>query len=134
MHDSPPQQSAMQQVQDTELSCRDYGFYWTHIDQLIDQVQSECLEVQECWEQHDLDHLEEEVGDLLLAATSLAIFCQLDPEATLKKSCAKFEKRYAKLKELAAKDGHADLQGQPFDLLLHYWKEAKQQTTPSVQN
>lgn len=113
------------QIEGQAITARQFGFYWEHIHQLIEQIQSECLEIQEAWQKNDRSHLQEEIGDLLQAAVSLAVFCQLDPHETLQKSAEKFQKRYDQLVALAQNDGHSHLHHQPFDVLMHYWKKAK---------
>lgn len=113
-------------IEEQEKNALAFGFYWETIDQLLEQITSECKEVKEAWEKNDKKHLQEEVGDLMQAAVSLAIFCQLDPEETLQNSILKFQSRYEKLIECVHKDGLPHLKGQPSSLLLHYWRKAKQ--------
>lgn len=113
------------EVERQENEAKKFGFYWEHLDQLIDQIQSECKEVKEAWEHNDLTHLQEELGDLMQAAISLAVFCNVDPAATLKKSIDKFQKRYDAVVDLAQKDGHQTLHGKSFDELMTYWNRAK---------
>jgi uncharacterized protein YabN with tetrapyrrole methylase and pyrophosphatase domain len=118
----------MKRVEELEKAARKFGFYWTHLSQLIEQVKSECQEIQEAAQNNDRTHLQEEVGDLIHAALSLAVFCDLDPTETLQIATDKFEKRYNKVVELAKQDGHDTLRNQPFHLLMHYWNLAKKQT------
>jgi uncharacterized protein YabN with tetrapyrrole methylase and pyrophosphatase domain len=113
------------EVERQETEAKEFGFYWEHIDQLIDQIQSECKEVKEAFELNDRAHLQEELGDLMQAAISLAVYCNEDPAATLKKSIDKFQKRYDAVVELAQRDGHKTLHGKSFDELMVYWDRAK---------
>lgn len=114
-----------ERVQEQEMAARDFGFYWDELHQLLEQIHSECGEIQEAWDHHDKVHLEEEVGDLLQAAISLAVFCKLDPYEALRKATDKFQKRYDQVVALAHQDGHSNLHQQPFEVLLKYWKAAK---------
>lgn len=116
----------LKRIEEQEKIARKFGFYWEHINQLIEQIQAECIEVQEAWQTNDRTHLQEEIGDLLQVAVSLAVFCDLDPHETLLKSIEKFQKRYNTVVELAQRDGHTHLQQQPFEVLLSYWKRAKE--------
>ena len=116
----------LKRVEEQEIEAREFGFYWEHIDQLIEQIQSECAEIQEAWQKNDRSHLQEEIGDLLQAAISLAVYCGLDPQETLLKSTEKFQARYSKVVAMAQKDGYKDLHQQPFDILMNYWNRAKQ--------
>lgn len=115
-------------IEEQELQAKEFGFYWENINQLLEQIENECQEVKEAAENQDLKHLEEEIGDLLLAAVSLSIFCKVNPSESLAKSVAKFQKRYDALKILAEKDGLTHLHHQPIEVLMNYWKQAKKQT------
>jgi uncharacterized protein YabN with tetrapyrrole methylase and pyrophosphatase domain len=117
--------SLIKLVEKQETECQEFGFYWESIDQLIEQIISECREIKEAHEKNDKVHLQEEVGDLLQAAVSLAVFLKLDPEETLAKSIKKFQKRFDALVEFAKQDGHATLENQPLEVLMKYWHQAK---------
>jgi len=112
-------------AKELELESKNFGFYWENIDQIIDQVTSECREVVEAYNSGDKEHLEEEVGDLVHAAISLTVYCGFDPKKTLQKSVAKYEKRYRSVVEFAKNDGYETLQGMDFDTLMKYWNKAK---------
>jgi uncharacterized protein YabN with tetrapyrrole methylase and pyrophosphatase domain len=126
MKNSPKSDCLLKRVEEQEIAARNFGFYWEHINQLIEQIQNECIEIQEAWQKNDPSHLQEEVGDLLQAAIGLAVFCNLDPHDTLLKSIEKFQKRYDTVVKLAQDDGHKDLHQQPFEVLMSYWNRAKQ--------
>ena len=49
--------------------------------------------------------LQEEVGDLLMAVTSLARHLQVDPETALRQANRKFEARFARMETLAPVTG-----------------------------
>jgi uncharacterized protein YabN with tetrapyrrole methylase and pyrophosphatase domain len=122
------QNNLFKKVEELEIAAKQFGFYWEHIGQLIEQIKSECIEIQEAWQKDDRSHLQEEVGDLLQAAVSLAVFCGLDPQDTLLQSIEKFKKRYNTVVELAHHDGFQNLHHQPFEVLMNYWNRAKQQS------
>jgi uncharacterized protein YabN with tetrapyrrole methylase and pyrophosphatase domain len=118
----------LKQVENQELECKKFGFYWERFSQLMEQIQSECKEIQEAWENNNIPHLQEEIGDLIQAAISLAIFCQFDPHETLSKSIKKFQKRMDALVEMAKEDGYDNLHNQSFETLMNYWNRAKDKT------
>jgi uncharacterized protein YabN with tetrapyrrole methylase and pyrophosphatase domain len=115
----------MNKVQQQELKAKDFGFYWENIHQLIEQIESECREVEEAWSNQDSIHLQEELGDLIHAALSLAVFCQVDLQETLQRSIQKFDKRYQAVVQLAKEKGLENLHGHSFEDLLGYWRKAK---------
>ena len=121
----------LKQVEEQELVAKKFGFYWENFDQLMKQIEDECFEIREAWHEKNVFHLQEEVGDLIQAAISLAVFCQLDPQETLSKSIEKFQRRYDRVVELAHGDGYDNLHNQPFEILMDYWNRAKVKTLPN---
>ena len=117
-----------QKVIEQEKQAREFGFYWESLEQLVEQIQSECAEIQDAANRQDASHLQEEVGDLILAAISLAIFCNVDPHKALQDSSCKFQKRYDAMVNLVKLDGREHLKAQATQVLLHYWKRAKAAT------
>jgi len=110
-----------------EKQADDFGFMWENPFQILDQIQSECQEIQNDLTQNgDQSHLQEEIGDLLHAAFSLCLFCNFDAEETLVKSVDKFERRFKALKSLVHESGQETLQGQPVEILMAFWDKAKQ--------
>lgn len=118
----------LKEVERQEIVAKEFGFYWETIDQLLEQVISECHEIKEAYRNEDKAHLQEELGDLMSAAVSIAVFCGACPADTLKKSIEKFQKRYDKLVALVKEDGRKNLKNESFDLLMDYWKRAKKLT------
>ena len=116
----------LKRVEQQEFEARKFGFCWTNIQQLIEQIQSECLEVEEAWQKNDRPHLQEELGDLIQAAISLAVFCEVDPHETLLKSIDKFQTRYDHVVKLAKEDGFDTLHHKSTELLMKYWNSAKE--------
>lgn len=125
MHDTSNDNCLLKRVEKQEIAAKEFGFYWENFSQLIDQIQNECEESTEAWEKNDMDHLQEEVGDLMQAAISLAVFCKLDPHETLSKSIEKFQRRYDVVVQLARNEGHNNLHNQSFETLMDYWNRAK---------
>ena len=120
--------SLIKQVENQELAAKAFGFYWESIAQIMEQIRSECSEIEEAWGRQDLHHVQEEIGDLLQAVIALSVFCGFDTEQTLSRGIKKFEKRFCLMKEIAQKDGHATLHNQTMETLLGYWDRAKKAT------
>jgi GNAT superfamily N-acetyltransferase len=110
-----------------EKQADDFGFMWSNTGQIFEQIQSECEEIKDNLSQlGDRHHLQEEMGDLIHAVFSLCLFMKFDAEETCVKSIEKFEKRFAELKRLAHAAGFETLKGQPVDVLMHLWTQAKE--------
>lgn len=110
-----------------EKEGHDFGLAWPDSLTILQQIESECLEIREHLECPSLnqDALAEEIGDLMHAVMSLSWFCGLDSKTVLNKSCDKFENRLNMMKLIAQEEGYQTLKGQPFNVLLEYWEEAK---------
>lgn len=117
---------SLKKLIELENEASEFGFCWENETQILQQIQSECTEIKE--NLMDANHLKlkEEIGDLLHAAFSLCIFCQFDPEETLEKSIAKFERRLKLVKEIAKEKGLSNLKGFSFVELMRIWDEAKE--------
>lgn len=110
-----------------EKQADDFGFMWSNTAQIFEQIQSECVEIKDSLLQSgDRHHLQEEMGDLIHAVFSLCLFMKFDPEETCLKSVEKFERRFAELKRLAHAAGFETLKGQPVEVLMHFWRQAKE--------
>lgn len=117
----------LDKVFELEQDAAAFGFKWTKPEQIMRQIESECLEIQEHLQtpNADQDELQEEIGDLLHAAFSLCVFCKMAPRETLQKTLDKFERRINMVKDLARSEGHADLNGHSFEDLMTFWDRAK---------
>lgn len=105
------------------------GLQWETTAQIMAQIRSECLEIEEHLEKNDKrDALQDEIGDLLHAAFSLCTYCNFDTELTLQKSLDKFEHRLNAMKAIAKEQGLKNLQHKSFDELMSYWEMAKKRT------
>lgn len=107
----------------------DFGFYWESMEQLLNQIRSECDEVREAYLKGDKKHLKEEIGDLIHAAITLGSFCNIDPKDVLNESIEKYQKRFDTLVELVKADGLENLKDKSMDVLLAYWVKAKEATS-----
>lgn len=122
----------LDKVTEMEIKAADFGFNWENPQQILEQITSECQEVQEALALHkeDLlqkskDELQSEIGDLMHATMSLCVFCNFSIEETLEKNLLKFQKRFAEVVRLAHEAGHTTLQGQSFEKLMEFWQKAK---------
>ncbi len=106
-----------------------FGFRWETAEQIMVQIESECVEIREHlhggFEQANQVDLQEEIGDLLHAVFSLSVFCKLNPHDTLEKTLSKFERRLNAVKQLTHERGLSSLTGFSFDALMDVWGEAK---------
>jgi uncharacterized protein YabN with tetrapyrrole methylase and pyrophosphatase domain len=122
-------QSPLSKLIAADKKARNFGFEWENYNQIIKQIQSETAEVQEALDnQESQERIQEELGDLVHATLCLAFFMNYDVNHILEKTTEKFAHRFEILQKIALKNGYTTLQGQPTELLLQFWKEAKKES------
>ena len=107
------------------------GFDWRDISGALDKLSEELGELKAAALNEEGDPVEE-LGDLLLAAVSVARFLDADPETALHAACDKFTARFRKTEELAGSSGQKmdELSEQELTAL---WKEAKKESDRDLQ-
>jgi nucleoside triphosphate diphosphatase len=100
------------------------GFDWPDRAGVHAKIHEELAEVEAARRSGNQQEVEDEVGDLLLAVTSLARHLKVDPETALRRANAKFEQRFTRVEALARAQQVkvADLDAVTLDNL---WREAK---------
>jgi len=101
-----------------------HGFDWPEVEPVYDKVLEELDEVKEAWESGDQEHIEEEIGDLLLVAVNLARHMNVDPEQALKKSTNKFQRRFEYIEDKIETSGR-EVKNCELAELDNLWNEAK---------
>jgi len=102
------------------------GFDWTDPETVLDKVREETAEIatEIVASPVDADRVEDEIGDLLFAVANLARHLEVDPDAALRRTNAKFERRFRHIERRLAE------QGQPIataglEAMEALWIEAK---------
>jgi nucleoside triphosphate diphosphatase len=100
------------------------GFDWPNAGQVIDKIREELDEVGEASAEGDQDRIEDEIGDLLFAVTNLARHHGIDPEAALRRTNAKFERRFGAIEAALGAQGRS-LHDADLDEMEGLWTVAK---------
>ena len=121
------EQSVLDKIYQFEQSAKSFGFYWSNVDLVIDQIMSECKEVKEAIANCEGEaRIQEEMGDLMASAVALCIFLGFDVTSTMESNLQKLTARMAHVKQLTLKRGLTDLNNQPEELKMEIWNEIKQ--------
>jgi MazG family protein len=100
-------------------------FDWPEARQVFDKLAEEVAEIHEEIDNGgDPDRLEDEVGDLLFVVVNLARHLNVDPEAALRRTNAKFERRFRAMEAALAACGEK-AEDQSLDTLEELWQAAK---------
>jgi len=117
------------------------GFDWENLSGILEKLEEEKREIESALPSGAVGagfkpaptnagvatpHLEEEIGDLFFVCVNIARFLGVDPEIALKKSNAKFKKRFQWMESAAAREGRrfADL---PRERMEELWDQSKTQ-------
>ena len=96
---------ALWRAEKIQKKAQKVGFDWPDVSGALDKLREEMTELEQAEAEGNLEHIEEELGDLLFAAVNVARFTETDPETALHKSCEKFIKRFNNIEEEAKKIG-----------------------------
>ena len=98
------------------------GFDWPEATQVLDKIDEELSEIkEEIASGGGHERLEDEVGDLLFVLANLARHLGVDPEAALRHTNAKFERRFHRVEQSFAEG----LESVSLDEMEEAWQRAK---------
>jgi nucleoside triphosphate diphosphatase len=100
------------------------GFDWDDVALVVGKVREEADEVAEAVESGDRDKIEDEIGDLLCAVANLARHAGVDPEAAIRRSNAKFERRFRFIEQALSSMGKTPADSDLWEM-DGLWNEAK---------
>jgi len=81
------------------------GFDWNDPRAVLEKIREEADEIEAVLDNGDRDMIGREVGDLLFAVVNLARHVKADPEAVLRATNRKFERRFAAIERALAGEG-----------------------------
>jgi uncharacterized protein YabN with tetrapyrrole methylase and pyrophosphatase domain len=100
------------------------GFDWENPEQVIEKLHEELAEFDEARRQASQTELEDEMGDLLFVLVNLARFVKVDPEQALRKTNAKFRRRFGYIERRLSELGKTLAQSN-IEEMEALWQEAK---------
>lgn len=101
------------------------GFDWPEVAQVLAKIEEEITELRtEIANGSDSDRLEDELGDVLFAVANLARHVEVDPEAALRRTNGKFERRFRSVEARWGADPEA-LSKASLDEMEQAWRQAK---------
>ena len=95
----PPELPALLKAQKITEKASRVGFDWEHTDQVMAKVLEELQEFEEAMTEGSQERMEAELGDLLFAIANLGRFLSLDTEEALRKTIARFQKRFSHVED-----------------------------------
>ena len=101
------------------------GFDWPTLEGVFAKIDEELAETREAVREGDSHHVAEEVGDLLSTVVNLARKLDVDPEAALRASNAKFERRFRYIEQRLTDKGSSVAEAD-LEAMEALWLDAKQ--------
>ena len=103
------------------------GFDWPDTSGVFRKIDEEIDEVRAAIGSGDAEQAADEVGDLLFAVTNLARHLGTDPEASLRRAIAKFDRRFREVEKCYAEEGREMVEASLEELETR-WQSVKKNT------
>jgi MazG family protein len=100
------------------------GFDWTDAQQVLEKLREELQEFESARRAGSPEQLEDELGDLLFVLVNLARFVKVDPEQALRKTNAKFRRRFGHVEDKLAERGASPADSN-IEEMESLWQQAK---------
>lgn len=110
---------ALVEAQQITSKAASVGFDWDNAEQVLEKLEEELSELGRARASASHEEVEGEVGDLLFVLVNLARFLKVDPEQALRKTNAKFRKRFAYV------ESRAKMPGATIQEMEALWQESK---------
>lgn len=124
--DVPRALPALSRAEKLQKRAARVGFDWPQPLEVLAKIEEEINELREAIEGGRAEEIKDELGDLLFAQVNLARHLEVGPEAALRGSCGKFERRFAYIEQQVTRSGRP-WQAHSLAQLDQWWDEAKQQ-------
>lgn len=115
----PRNMPALVEAQQISSKAAGVGFDWANPEQVLDKLDEELHELANARQSASQSQIEGEIGDLFFVLVNLARFLKVDPEQALRKTNAKFRKRFGYVEQ------RAKLPGASIQEMEALWQEAK---------
>jgi nucleoside triphosphate diphosphatase len=100
------------------------GFDWRNVEEVLEKLREELAELDAARRSESQAAVEEEVGDLLFVIVNVARFLKVDPEQALRKTNAKFRRRFEHVEQGLEARGKSPREA-TIEEMEALWQEAK---------
>jgi ATP diphosphatase len=121
---------ALTRAMELQRKASTVGFDWNDPRAVLQKIREECDEIEDALDRNDAEELADETGDLLFALVNLARHAKIDPEISLRRTNAKFERRFAYIERALTAQGRT-LEAATLDEMDELWNEAKEKEQTS---
>jgi tetrapyrrole methylase family protein/MazG family protein len=115
---------ALVEAQQITSRAAQVGFDWENAGQVLDKLREELAEFDQARSSGSHHEMEDELGDLLFVLVNLARFVKVDPEQALRKTNAKFRRRFGYVEQKLADRGRTTRESS-IEEMESLWQESK---------
>jgi nucleoside triphosphate diphosphatase len=123
-------QPALTRAMELQRKASTVGFDWNDPRAVLAKIREEADEIEAALDRNDKHEIAEETGDLMFALVNLARHVDADPEAALRATNAKFERRFAYIERALEAQGRA-LEQASLEEMDALWNAAKAEENPA---
>jgi len=124
---------ALTRAMELQRKASTVGFDWNDPRAVLQKIREEADEIEAALDRNDAEELADETGDLLFALVNLARHTHVDPEIALRRTNAKFERRFAYIERTLAAEQRS-LDQATLDEMDELWNEAKNNEAKDKEN
>lgn len=121
----PRAMPALVEAQQIASKAAGVGFDWENIDQVFAKMHEELDELADARRSAVQGHIEDEFGDILFVLVNVARFLEVDPEQALRKTNAKFRRRFGFVEDRLRERGRSPRESDIHEM-EDLWQRAKQ--------
>jgi MazG family protein len=115
---------ALAEARDISRKAAGAGFDWDNLEQVMAKLREELAELDAARHTGAPEALEDEIGDLLFVVVNIARFLKVDPEQALRKTNAKFRRRFAHV-ERGLEEANKSPREASLEEMEALWQDAK---------
>jgi nucleoside triphosphate diphosphatase len=123
-------QPALTRAMELQRKASTVGFDWNDPRAVLAKIREEADEIEAALDRNDKHEIAEETGDLMFALVNLARHVDADPEAALRATNARFERRFAYIERALEAQGRA-LEQASLEEMDALWNAAKAEDKPA---
>lgn len=122
----PRSAPALVEAQQIASRAAGVGFDWENVDQVFEKLDEETRELHAARNEAEPDgeEMENEIGDMLFVIVNIARFLKVDPEQALRKTNAKFRRRFGHVESGLAAQGKS-IREATIEEMEALWQHAK---------
>jgi len=126
LDDVPRALPGLQRAAKLQKRAANVGFDWPEIKGVLAKLDEEVAEIHEAFAEGDMDHVLDELGDLMFMTANISRHLGANPEQVIRAANEKFESRFRHMEASLHDQGH-DLWDLSLDVKEAAWQSAKQQ-------